>query len=338
MNDSASTRRAFLQQSLALVAATPAVPALLSDGSTDPNDRNTLVVVQLVGGNDGLNTVVPYRYPRYYLGRPTLHLDPTLVHPLTDSVGLHPNLDGLLDLYRRGHMAVIPSVGYGGAGRSHFRASDAWHSGQPDREQPLTGWLGRYLDAAGGACVHFGDTPPLSLQGERVTPTTLGRSEYAPGGFADALRQTAAMIRRGGPTRVYSLELHGFDTHTHQRNRHDRLMRTFGDAVGAFWRELRAHRVDGHVLMLVFSEFGRSVAENAGGGTDHGAAGPVFLFGPAVRGGVHVDGPSLTDLHDGGLKHAFDFRRVYATLLERWLGADSAPLLGGRFGVLPVLG
>jgi uncharacterized protein (DUF1501 family) len=370
MHDSASTRRTFLQHGLALLAATPTVPALLDPAAVtaasprdvpltarpDGTDGRALVIVQLSGGNDGLNTVVPFTDDSYHRARPTLRLAAKPVHALNDTVGLHPNLCGLLDLYARGNMALLQAVGYPNADRSHFRAADVWHSARPECAEPPTGWLGRYFDGACGGDagpdvgVHCGATLPLSMRGERVTPLTLGRGEsvgpvahgktsagYPTGEFGDDLRRVAAMIRGGAPTRVYSVQLGGFDTHTNQRNRHDRLMRTFGDAIGAFWRELRAQRDDGRVLMLAFSEFGRTVAENASGGTDHGAAAPVFLFGPGVKGDVYGENPSLTDLDSGGLKHQVDFRRVYATILQQWLDAPSEPVLGRRFEVLPLI-
>jgi len=155
------------------------------------------------------------------------------------------------------------------------------------------------------------------------------------GELREGLRVVASAIRAGGPTRVYFVQFGGFDTHSNQRARHDSLMRHFGDAVGAFWADLSAQGKADRVILFAFSEFGRAVAENAAGGTDHGAAGPVLLFGPHVNGGVYGTAPSLTDLNDGGLRHHVDFRSVYATLLERWLGAPSAPILGQRFELLP---
>src|SRR5688500_3488147 len=153
MNQNTSTRRTFLCQGAALLAA-PAVPVLLDQsvaaGAAGAAEDNILVVVQLAGGNDGLNTIVPFADDAYHRLRPGLRLEPSTVHPLTDTVGLHPNLRPLLDLFGRGEMAVVQGVGYPGQSRSHFRAADAWHSARPEYPDPSTGWIGRYLDRASG--------------------------------------------------------------------------------------------------------------------------------------------------------------------------------------------
>jgi uncharacterized protein (DUF1501 family) len=307
-------------------------------------------------------------------------------------------------------MAVVQGVGYPNPDRSHFRAMDIWHSAQPEREQASSGWVGRFFDnACVGADPHvginLGDTLPLAMQGERVTPLTLERPEsyrykgidrlryeelnkltgnapaasaakkaqtteasqldflhrtaldaklssedilrvtqqyqgsgdYPRGELGEGLRLVAAMIRGGLSTRVYYVHLGGFDTHANERGRHDRLMETFGSAVGAFWADLKAQKNDERVTMMTFSEFGRRVAQNASGGTDHGAAAPMFLFGPRVKGGIYGDNPSLTDLENGDVKHTVDFRSVYATVLQEWLDTPSKPVLGQQFKTLPVL-
>ena len=334
-----STRRTFLCQGAALLAA-PAVPRLLDEspgaGPAGAADDNILVVVQLVGGNDGLNTVVPFSDDAYHRLRPGLRLEASTVHKLTDKVSLHPNLLPLLDLYGRGEMAVVQGVGYPGQDRSHFRAADAWHSARPEYTDPTSGWIGRYLDRAsgGGRGVSLGGVTPLAMRGERSLPLELAQPR---GDLGEGLRVVASGIRERGAARVYFVQLGGFDTHSNQRARHDRLMRDFGDAIGTFWADLSAQGNARRVMMLAFSEFGRAVAENAAGGTDHGAAGPVLLCGPHVNGGVYGAAPSLTDLDAGGLRHHVDFRSVYATILERWLAAPSAPILGGRFDLLPVV-
>ena len=425
-----STRRVFLQRGLALLAATPTVPAFLDQtvmAIANPldmpltqrpsgKDGKVLVVVQLAGGNDGLNTVVPFADDNYHRARPGIRHDPQTLHRLNDATGLHPNLRPLLDLYERGDMSVVQGVGYPNPDRSHFRAMDIWHSAQPEREQASSGWVGRYFD---NACVgadpdvgvNIGDTLPLAMQGERVTPLALERPEsyrykgidrqryealnglaavpgspahpaaspppkrgytteasqldflhrtaldaklssedilrvtrehqasggYPRGELGDGLRLVAAMIRGGLSTRVYYVHLGGFDTHANQRGRHDRLMQSFGDAVGAFWADLKGQKNDERVMMMTFSEFGRRVAQNASGGTDHGAAAPMFLFGPRVKGGIHGDNPSLTDLDNGDIKYRVDFRSVYATVLQQWLDTPSKPVLGQQFKTLPLL-
>ena len=422
MQEHMSTRRVFLQRGLTLLAAAPTVPAFLDQtvmAMANPldtpltqqasgKDGKILVVVQLGGGNDGLNTVVPFADDVYHRVRPGIRHDPKTLHKINDTTALHPNLRPLMDLYERGSMAVVQAVGYPNPNRSHFRAMDIWHSAQPEREQPASGWLGRYFDntCAGAqpdpnAGVNLGDTLPLAIQGERVTPLSFERPEsyryrgieqrrfealnrigvkgkgakpasgpssqldflhrtamdaqissdeivrvtqdhrpsadYPRGELGDGLRLVAGMIRGGLPTRVYYVHLGGFDTHANERGRHDRLMQTLADSVGAFWADLKAQKNDERVLMMTFSEFGRRVAQNASGGTDHGAAAPMFLFGPRVKGGLYGNNPSLTDLDNGDVKHQVDFRSVYATVLQGWLDTPSKPVLGQQFKLLPIV-
>ena len=161
---------------------------------------------------------------------------------------------------------------------------------------------------------------------------------YPSGQLASDLRTVAALIGSGLGTRVYYVSFGGFDTHNNQRNRHDNLMRQLDAAVGAFWKDLTAQRRSRDVLMVAFSEFGRRVKENGSAGTDHGVAGPMFLIGDSVRGGLHGAQPSLTDLDKGDLRMGIDFRSVYATVLDRWMAVDSKTVLGLRFehvGLLP---
>jgi uncharacterized protein (DUF1501 family) len=145
------------------------------------------------------------------------------------------------------------------------------------------------------------------------------------------------MIAGGLPTRVYYVSLGGFDTHANEKGRHDQLMQQLAQGVGAFWQDLKRQENDDRVLMMTFSEFGRRVEQNASQGTDHGAAAPMFLFGPKIKPGVIGRHPSLTDLDAGDLKYHTDFRSVYATVLQNWLDAPSKPVLGGQFATLPIL-
>ena len=305
-------------------------------------------------------------------------------------------------------MTVVQGVGYPNPDRSHFRSMDIWQSAQPEREQPTSGWVGRYFDNAcagaprpdphAGICV--GATLPLAMQGERVMPLSLERPEayryrgperaayealngigkkadahpaspldflhrtamdaqissddilrvtqnyqpaginYPRGDLGDGLRLVAAMIRGGLSTRVYYVSLGGFDTHANERGRHDQLMARLAEAVGAFWKDLAAQKNDERVLMMTFSEFGRRVAQNASGGTDHGTAAPMFLVGPRVKGGlVRVEPIQIPDpaLDHGDLKYNTDFRSVYATILQTWLDTPSKPILGQQYKLLPML-
>jgi uncharacterized protein (DUF1501 family) len=427
MNPTMSTRRLFLQRGLTLLAAAPTIPAFLDQtvmAMADPldtprvqqpsgKDGKILVVVQLSGGNDGLNTVVPFADDNYHKARPAIRHDPKTLLKINDRLALHPNLKPLYEMLQKDRLAVIQGVGYPNPNRSHFRSMDIWHSAQPEREQPTSGWIGRYFDnqcagtdpkSAGSVDpdvgITIGDTLPLAMQGERVRPLALERPEayryrgpdrenyealnrinhapaarpnrndpldflhrtamdaqissdqilrvtqshrpgpgieYPRGDLGEGLRLVAAMIRGGLSTRVYYVSLGGFDTHANERGRHDQLMDRLSAACGAFWRDLAEQRNDERVMMMTFSEFGRRVAQNASGGTDHGTAAPVFLMGPRVKGGILGEHPSLTDLDAGDLKFRTDFRSLYATVLQQWLDTPSKPILGQQYKLLPVL-
>ena len=172
----------------------------------------------------------------------------------------------------------------------------------------------------------------LRLAGNHRPVTTYPGNEFGQG-----LQTVAAMIAGQLPTRVYYVSLGGFDTHAGQLNRHDRLMETLGQGLGAFWSDLKATGHQDQVLVMTFSEFGRRVTLNASGGTDHGAAAPMFLMGPKITPGLLGRHPSLTDLDSGDLKYNTDFRSVYATILQNWLDTPSKPILGSQFPTLPIL-
>jgi uncharacterized protein (DUF1501 family) len=178
------------------------------------------------------------------------------------------------------------------------------------------------------------------LSSERVRSAAAGyrpRATYPGTPLARSLATVAGLVASGLPTKVFYLSIGGFDTHTGQRGRHDQLMRQLGDALAAFQADLEAGGLADRVLVLSFSEFGRRVRENGSQGTDHGAAGPMFLMGSAVRGGLHGPVPDLADLDDGDLKAATDFRAVYATVLERWLAAPADVVLGETIAPAPLL-
>jgi uncharacterized protein (DUF1501 family) len=418
------TRRDFLKHGALLVALGLTAPAFLARTALAaengvaralravgllepaPDPKTVLVVVQLGGGNDGLNTIVPVGDDRYYAVRPTLAIPRDQALPLVDGLGLAPGLAALKPLYDAQQMTIIQGVGYPNPSRSHFRAMEIWQTGSPTTSK-RTGWLGRYLDA--NCC---GEDDPLravnigsgltrslwtdhtlvpsitSLEGFRM-PTIPGRPEdhdhllaaftelygspsaarpneeyirrigqefqataaqlahiaasyrstveYPQNAFAQGLRQIAQVLAADLGTRVAYVSLGGFDTHANQARVHDLLLTTLAEGLAAFQRDLEGLGLADRVLVLCFSEFGRRVAENGSLGTDHGAAAPLLLLGARLRGGLVGAHPSLEDLANGDLKHAVDFRQVYATLLQRWLGADPAAVLDGEFATLPLL-
>ncbi|HIA18628.1 MAG TPA: DUF1501 domain-containing protein, partial [Planctomycetaceae bacterium] len=367
------------------------------------------VVIQLSGGNDGLNTVVPFSQERYYAARPTLAIPKSQVLKINDQLGLHPSLDGFEKLLQAESLAIIQGVGYPEPNRSHFESMDIWHTchrkGQPRED----GWLGRYLDMTVGlrdgrgvgdgiSALHLGEEKqPLALRAQetrvasvqslkqfrlagggirqlqeligsakrdrdaaanalldfvqdstQLALTATERLESATGNYktevkypetplARKLSVAAQLIHSKLNTRIFYVTLDGFDTHSRQADAHAALLSQLGDALQAFMEDLREHGHAGRVLTVCFSEFGRRVQENASQGTDHGAAGPMFLIGPGVQAGLHGKHPSLEDLVQGDLQHAIDFRQVYATILDRWLACPSQQILGGEFAPLPLL-
>lgn len=430
------TRREFVNSGLLFASAALTVPAFLQRTALGmaqpaaqmasipgtPEDR-ILVIVQLSGGNDGLNTVVPYGFDEYQRARPGIRITPDAALKLgraaRDPIGFHPSLTGLKSLFDDGLLSLVQGVGYPNPNRSHFKSMDIWHTA--DTSGTGEGWLARYVDSeccgygkgeSGKAeaptsttyppiaigrdaplALLGGSTPPVAFEtadlfrwtgedihGSLVAPykdiVTRGVPEEAdPNSTASFLMRTAldaqvssdtirravaseplvnyprsdlarqlqmvsSMIRAGMKTRVYYVNHGGFDTHAGQggqNGRHANLLRQLGDAVKAFYDDLKAQGNEGRVLTASFSEFGRRVGQNASGGTDHGTAAPMFLMGPMVNAGVLNAHPSMRDLDAGDLKYTVDFRTVYAGILDDWMGSDSQAVLGGRYKAAPVI-
>jgi uncharacterized protein (DUF1501 family) len=196
MNKNVATRRIFLQKGLALLACAPTIPTFLDQtvmALTNPldtsltaqptgKDGKILVVLQLSGGNDGLSMVVPYGDDAYYRARPAIAHPANTVLKINDYIGLNGKLTALKDLYDNGELTIVQGVGYPNPNRSHFRSMDIWQSGEPDRDIPTSGWIGRYFDNACPGCdprvgVSIGETLPTAMQGERVMPLSFGRPE-----------------------------------------------------------------------------------------------------------------------------------------------------------------
>ncbi len=353
-----------------------------------------LVIVQLSGGNDGLNTVVPYRNDIYYQERPTIAVKPEKVLSLTDEIGLHPAMQPLKALYDDGLLTVINNVGYPNPDRSHFRSMDIWQTASDSDKYLNTGWVGRYLDAscAGKAqqpfrTIEVDDTLSLALKGDELNGLALldprklyhqtqsnlvtglskkhqttkhesvaylyktlaetvssaeyvyektkvytSSAAYPNHELGHRLKTVAQLIQSGVGTSVYYVSIGGFDTHINQPGQQERLLGQYAEAVGAFMTDLKATGRQNDVLLMTFSEFGRRVRQNASNGTDHGTANNVFLVGggmPSKR--VLNEAPNLNKLTDGDLTYSVDFRQIYATLLQDYLGADDVAILGRKF-------
>lgn len=382
---------------------TRSASAAATQGAAAHAER-VLVVVELSGGNDGLNTVVPYGDDTYYHLRPTLGIPAKDVRKLDDHFGFHPAMGGFERLYKGGKLAIIHGCGYENPILSHFLSMGFWHTGVPHTGEKL-GWLGRLADVldpdiqrnylvniatAQSPAVRsrhhsplvFYDPASFSRRGvyqqqpvfqqlgqdrqtanasltflnaladnasqsaafvrqawaNYQTPVDYGAREA---GLGLDLRKVAALIQAGMPTHLYYVSYAGnvFDTHVHQLDLHTRLLTYASDALWAFIEDVHRIGRGKDVTVMVFTEFGRRVPENASKGTDHGTATPVFVLGEAVQGGQYSTPPSLTNLDDGNLIYTTDFRRVYATLIKEWMGYnDTASLLRGEFETFALFG
>jgi uncharacterized protein (DUF1501 family) len=380
-------------------------------------DGPILIVLQLAGGNDGLNTLVPFGDDAYFRARPTLAIPGGKTLRLTDHFGLHPKLVGLKSLHDEGHLAIVQGVGYPNPNRSHFRSTEIWHTASDSAVTEKYGWMGRYFDSCckgedPSIGVSIGGQPPQAFAAPEPRGISFSRPEqfrfdlkntsdrdvadeffrsvndfesgemdggsigmlpghadgegdsldflqrtsldavmssdkvaeiikctrpgasYPSNRLADSLNLVARLIGGGMPTRVYYVAQGGYDTHSNQTGAHERLMAELDSSLSAFCADLKAQGNFDRVLLMSFSEFGRRVQENASGGTDHGAAAPLFIVGGKVRPGIYGAAPSLTQLHHGDIIHNVDFRSVYATVLSKWLNAPVEPVLKRSFPLL----
>ena len=398
------TRRSLLKRS-AMLSLAPTVPGFLSRtamAAQPERDGRILVVVQLDGGNDGINTVVPFGDEDYARHRRELRIPTDRVCKLTDHVGLHPAMRSAADLIQDGRLAIVQGVGYPNPERSHFQSMAIWQTARPDDPGPeFHGWLGRALDGIGAGRPATSPPGPSALFiGERDLPRALRGRRTVTASFADPadlalavpaaavaspdrsasddlsafvhrtvsnayttadqlahsagrtsgttarypdcelgrhLELVARSIKAGASARAYYTIQSGYDTHALQLPAQAQLLGDFARSVRAFLDDLAAAKLAEGVLLLAFSEFGRRPTENGSLGTDHGTAGPVFLAGSKVKAGLIGETPRLGELVDGDLKWSIDFRRVYATLLDRWLGLPAEVVLGQRFEPLSML-
>jgi uncharacterized protein (DUF1501 family) len=390
------SRRGFLQAGAALgVAASPFMFSSAALGQTRADaGKRILVVLELSGGNDGLNTVIPYGDDAYYRHRPKIGMRPDKVRKLDDHFGLSNGMVGFEKLYKDGKLAIVHGAGYPDPSFSHFTSMAYWQTAAPNSGEQY-GWVGRLADsmapnAPANFLINIGATQSLAVRAHRHVPVVFdnpanftremffeegaalhaapesGRTANASQAFLRdiarsandssglvrkawgdyhspvdygitdlGLRRVAAMIAAGLPTRLYytAYANNAFDTHVVQNDLQPRLLTYMSDAVSAFMQDMeRLGRAD-DVTLMVFSEFGRRVPENTSLGTDHGAANVMFVAGKRVKGGHYGDPPSLTKLDEGdNLLFTTDFRRVYGTMEQNWLGQPPKPdLLNGMF-------
>ena len=363
--------------------------------------QNILVVVQLTGANDFMNTVVPYANPLYRDNRPTVGIPAEQVLPIDREFGFCPSFAPIKELYDRGTVAVLNGVGYPNPNRSHFRSMDIWHTCEPEKIAS-EGWLGRAirdldplgenvvtgvnigrglpramampgvpvasvgdLDSYGvlnGFAGHRRQLEALDTFARMYAPAVgtgavmdyLGRTgrdalmsadllqhapaqytsgiEYADTPIARSLQAVAKLIMADLGTRVFYTQHAGYDTHANQAVTQPQLLADLSQGLSDFFADLQEQQRSDNVLVYIFTEFGRRVKDN-GAGTDHGSGGGGFVIGDAVKGGMYGEYPSLKeeDLLEGDLHFSQDFRGVYSTILDKWLGLDPTPIVGGHF-------
>lgn len=409
-------RRELLKSGIGLFTAGFAAPPLLSrmavaQGNLTPGKDNILVVVLLNGGNDGVNTVIPYTDGAYYAKRPTIRLATsaadaeTRLPLISNSLALHPAMARFKPLYDAGELAVIQNVGYPNPDGSHERSMDIWQTAAPDRIEQI-GWLGKYMDHAQATerrslfALNVGREQPRALLAERsLSPSVVDLAEYiyqtntrvpanrAPqtktlkainshvpidrpyigliqktaydafdtserlqaaknykpsvtfpsDGLGQGMRLIAQVIMQNLGTKIFFCEIGGFDTHANQPEQHRRLLSSVCNSIAALHQDMKNQGRDKNVLIMTFSEFGRPVRENGSYGTDHGEAAPMFLVGGGTKGGV-VYGPNPNlNAGNGNVPYTTDFRAVYSTVLERWLGTSPASVLATPFPTINAL-
>ena len=364
-----------------------------------------LVVLQLTGGNDFMNTIIPYTNPVYHDNRPTVGIPQDKVLPLGDddeTLGFHPSFSPIKELYDQRRVAIVQGIGYPNSNRSHFRGMDIWHTCEPDRVS-TEGWLGKTiqeLDPKGENVltgINFGVGLPRAMAMPGVPVTSIsdldsyglmtgiaeddqraqalqifkdmyGQAigtgpvmeylaqtgqdvlkgadqlkvapqmyestvEYADNPIAKSLRDVARVHLADLGTRIFYTSQGGYDVHANENPTQPKLLGDVSGAIMDFFQDLRDHDASDNVVMFVFTEFGRRIYDN-GSGTDHGSGGGAFIIGDRVKGGLYSEYPSLEPsqwLNGEDLAHTIDFRGIYGTLLEQWMGADAKPIVGGTY-------
>ena len=361
-----------------------------------------LVVLQMTGGNDFMNTLVPYTSGLYYDSRQTVRITEDRVLELNDQLGFHPAAAPLKDMFDAGDVAIVQGIGYENSNRSHFRAMDIMHTAEPNAIA-TEGWLAKAIrqreaegkDVLTGVSFGRGLPRAMAAPGVRVTSvgdldtyglmtsvdikedraeamdifkrfytpaigsgatmsylqqtgddvltgidqlqTVPGRYkstvEYADNPIAKSLRDVARTHIAGLGTRIFYVQHGGYDHHAVEMPAHEKLLGELSGALRDFMDDLREHDSAEEVVVYAFTEFGRRVQDN-GSGTDHGSGGGAFIIGDRVEGGLYSEYPSLdpkTFANGEDLEHTFDFRGVYATLLEQWMSIDSIDIVRGKY-------
>lgn len=375
-------RRNFLSLTGTFTGGMLILPEFLHAFGTQTNlviGEQCLVFIQLNGGNDGLNTYVPFDNPLYYQMRPKIALSKSEVVGANNGMAFHPALHHFAQMQQNGDLTVIQNVGYPEPNRSHFRSQEIWQTATGSNQYLNEGWLGRYLDlqckdhqpTAGinldaidnlalkglepnaitvkdpnrfklksdrEESVKLSNNPQLDFVRKIANSVTEGADDiqkalakstsdmsYPKSGLAKNLEWIARLIKGNLNSKVYYTSLGGFDTHDNQLEIHHRKLSELNDAIFSFYTDLKKAQLLQNVTIVVFSEFGRRVKDN-GNGTDHGTAAPLFIIGGNTKGKIIGNNPNLADLDNGDLKHAIDFRSVYATLLQQKMNFNPASI------------
>jgi uncharacterized protein (DUF1501 family) len=381
-------RRDFLN-SLGAAAVTALAPRPAFAQKTGARYDRLLVLVELKGGNDGLNTVVPYADPAYPGLRPRLAIPRDQVLQLDQQAGFHPALEPLMASWKSRELAVVQGVGYPDANLSHFRSIDIWDTASSSNEYLTDGWLARAFAAApapsafaadavvvGGAemgplrggvrAIALANPEQFLRQARYAAPAGQARNaalqhilrveeniaqaaarlsgnrafatEFPVNPFGNAVRTAAQLVAGEAGIAAVKIALGGFDTHSGQPGRHAQLLKALAEGLVALQAALVELGRWDSTLVMTYSEFGRRPRENLSSGTDHGTASAHFLLGGRVKGGLYGMPPALSRLDgNGNLPFAVDFRDLYATVLERWWGADPTRALKARFAPLDIV-
>jgi uncharacterized protein (DUF1501 family) len=396
-------RRDFLRTGAASLGIAALWPGLSLAAARSPDYGRLLILVELKGGNDGLNTVIPYASPHYAQLRPTIGIARDKVIPLDGQTGLHPAMQALMPLWQGRELAIVQGVSYPAPNLSHFRSIQIWNTASASDQYLDTGWLTRSFQknpvppgfAADAVVIGSAEMGPfangahaialvnpqqflrdahlahpvdaaagnpelahilaveheIQRAADNLRPTegqAVLHTAFPAGNFGNQIKTAMQIVAAsetssdqripGKGVAVVRLTLNGFDTHHDQPGQHENLLRQFSEGMAAMRGALIEMNRWDSTLVLTYSEFGRRAGENASRGTDHGTVAPHFIAGGAVQGGLYGVPPALDQLDkNGNLPVGVDFRSVYATVLERWWGIASQPVLGGRFATLPVL-
>lgn len=376
-------------------------PDFLKGISAENNRNRKLIVIQLSGGNDGLNTVIPFRNDNYYKLRPNLSIAKNKTLSIDDDYGFNSVLSGMSELLDQGHLSIINAIGYPNPTRSHFKAIDIWQSASDSHDLLNTGWIGRYLDASctpenskSFKAIEINDLLHLALKGtnesgiafeniatlhkemsrrnftrlkirgrkmksfpndhlafmyqtiydgknavdslyEKTRKVKLRKSSFPNSELGQELRAVSELILSDSDTEIYYLTVGSFDTHSLQTAKHSKLLKSVSDALLSTVEVLKKNGKFDETCIMLFSEFGRRVAENGSNGTDHGAGNNMFIISPELKKpGFYNPHPNLQNLINGDIAYEIDFRRVYATILEDWLGASGYEVLQKNFAKL----